>query len=245
MRVQQQPAFVLHHSHYGETSLLVEAFTRDFGRLGLIAKGARRPRSALRATLTPFQPILIGWSGNGELATLTGAEPAGAVTELLGEQSYCGLYLNELLVRLLHRHDPHESLFDAYELSLRRLQIAEATEIALRLFEKHLLQALGYGLVLDREVSGNSPIAADADYDYVPDRGPVPAPAADDGIRVKGASLLALALEHFTDPVSLHETKVLMRACIARHLGNRPLRSRSLFRVSLVAADHAEKGPIL
>ncbi len=242
MRVQQQPAFVLHHSHYGETSLLVEAFTRNFGRIGLVAKGARRQRSVLRATLAPFQPVLLAWSGRGELATLTGAEPAAAGIDLYGEQSYCGLYLNELLMRLLHRHDAHENLFDAYELSLRRLQIADATEIALRLFEKHLLQELGYGLVLGCEVSGNSPIAADAEYDYIPDRGPVPACSAAEGIRVKGASLLALAQENFPDPAAPHEAKLLMRACISRHLGNRPLHSRSLFRTRHSVTGHAGKG---
>ncbi len=244
MRVQQQAAFILHHSHYGESSLLLEVFARDHGRLGLIAKGVRRPRWALRALLVPFQPLLIGWSGRGELATLTGAEPAGAPIELLGEQAYCGLYLNELLVRLLHRHDPHEDLFDVYCQSLGQLQGPVTTEAALRLFEKHLLQDLGYGLVLDREVSGNSPISAEADYDYVLDRGPMPAPAADGGIRVKGASLLALALGQFSDAVALRESKVLTRACLARHLGGRPLHSRSLFRVERYPGGLDRKGRI-
>ncbi len=241
MRVQQQTAFVLHHSHYGETSLLLEVFARAYGRLGLIAKGARRPRSALHALLVPFQPLLIGWGGKGELATLTGAEPAGGAIELAGGQVYCGLYLNELLVRLLHRHDPHEDLFDVYSLSLRRLQNPAATEVALRLFEKHLLQDMGYGLVLDREVLGNSPIAADAQYDYVLERGPMLAPADDGGIRVKGASLLALALEHFPDAAALRESKALTRACLARHLGDRPLFSRSLFRVERFPGGHVRK----
>ncbi len=242
MRIQQQSAFILHHAHYGETSLLLEVFTRAFGRLGLIAKGARRPRSPLRAALAPFQPLLIGWSGRGEVATLTGAEGAGPAAHLVGEQTYCGLYLNELLVRLLHRHDPHEDLFDVYAHALFNLQRADITEITLRLFEKHMLQELGYGLVLDREVSGNCPIAADVDYDYVPDRGPVRAPSADYGVRVKGASLLALAREQFSEPTELFDSKMLMRACIAHHLGGRPLHSRSLFRTDRPAANHSEKG---
>ncbi len=244
MRVRQQMAFILHHSHYGESSLLVEVFARDHGRLGLIAKGARRPRSSLRALLVPFQPLLIDWVGRGDLGTLAGAEPAGGAIELSGGQTYCGLYLNELLVRLLHRHDPHEDLFDIYCLSLARLRDPDVTEVALRLFEKHLLQDLGYGLVLDREVSGNSPIAADVDYDYVLDRGPVPAPAADGGIRVRGASLLALALGQFPDAAALRESKALTRACLARHLGDRPLHSRSLFRIERSPGRPARKGQI-
>ncbi|MDA8364901.1 MAG: DNA repair protein RecO [Gammaproteobacteria bacterium] len=244
MRVQQQAAFVLHSSHYGETSLLVEVFARSHGRLGLIARGARRPRSALRALLEPFQPLLIGWAGRGELGTLTAAEPSGSAYDLPGGQAYCGLYLNELLVRLIQRHDPHEDLFDVYCRSLERLLDPDATEVALRLFEKRLLQDLGYGLVLDREVVGNSPIAPDAAYDYVLDRGPVPAPAAEGGVRVSGASLLALACGQFPDTAVLRESKALTRACLARHLDGRPLRSRSLFRIGRSPAGSERKGRI-
>ncbi len=244
MRVQQQAAFVLHHGHYGESSLLVEVFARGYGRLGLIARGARRPRSGLRTLLAPFQPLLVSWSGRGELGTLTSAEAAEGAIDLSGEQAYCGLYLNELLVRLLHRHDPHENLFDIYGRSLRRLQQPGGSEVVLRLFEKHLLQDLGYGLVLDREVCGNSPIVPDADYDYVLDRGPMPAPAAESGVRLKGASLLALACEQFPDAVALRDSKLLTRACLARHLGGRPLHSRSLFRLGRRPAGSAGKGQI-
>ncbi len=245
MRELQQAAFVLHHSHYGETSLLLEAFVRAHGRIGLIAKGARRPRSPLRPLLVPFQPLLISWTGRGELGTLTAAEAVGGGVGLSAGQVYCGLYLNELLVRLLHRNDPHEDLFDIYALSLERLCSPAVTEIALRLFEKHLLQELGYGLVLDREVAGNSPISPDADYDYVPERGPVPAPAAEGGVRLKGASLLALAMGRFPDADALRETKALTRACLARHLGAIPLHSRSLFRTghSPGEPDRGQRNP--
>ena len=118
MRTQQQSAFILHQRNYSETSLLLELYTRRHGRIGLIAKGARRPSNKNRGTLKPFQPLLVGWSGRGELMVLTGAEPDGASVDLVGSSLYCGFYLNELLMRLLHRHDPHEALYDRYNQAL-------------------------------------------------------------------------------------------------------------------------------
>ncbi|MBI5613190.1 MAG: DNA repair protein RecO [Gammaproteobacteria bacterium] len=230
MRVFQQPAFVLHTSDYRETSLLVEAYSRNHGRIGLIAKGARRPKTGLRAVLNPFQPLLLSWSGKSDLATLTAAEPDRSAPILSGEALYCGFYLNELLMRLLHRHDPHERLFDAYRDALGRLQTGDEQDVALRIFEKHLLQELGYGLVLDHEVGATTPIAPDRIYEYLPERGPVPAAAGPaDGVRIHGRSLLALADERFSDAQELREAKRLMRCMLAQHLGERPIYSRELF----------------
>lgn len=231
MRVSQEPAYVLHHHDYGETSLLLEMFTRRHGRLGVVAKGARRARSPLRATLIPFLPLVTGFSGRGELPTLTGAEPAGPAPAIAGEALFCGLYLNELLLRLLHRHDPHERLFESYGDALGRLGAGRDTEAVLRVFEKRLLEDIGFGLVLDHDVEDGAPIQPEHLYRYVPERGPVPAHAADgEGIAVQGASLLALARERLVDGVALSELKPLMRALLARHLGERPLTSRGLFR---------------
>ena len=149
----------------------------------------------------------MGFSGRGELPTLTAAEPAGAAPAIAGESLFCGLYLNELLLRLLHRHDPHERLFENYSEALGRLGEGRDTEAALRVFEKRLLEDIGFGLVLDHEVQNGAPIQPEQLYRYVPERGPVPAHAANgEGIAVQGASLLA------------------------RHLGERPLTSRGLFR---------------
>jgi DNA repair protein RecO (recombination protein O) len=231
MRVSQEPAYVLHHYDYGETSLLLEMFTRRHGRLGVVAKGARRARSPLRAALVPFQPLVMGFSGRGELPTLTAAEPAGAAPAIAGEALFCGLYLNELLLRLLHRHDPHERLFESYSETLGRLGEGRDTEAALRVFENRLLEDIGFGLVLDHEVQDEKPLLPDQLYRYLPERGPVPAHAADgEGIAVHGASLLSLAREHLVDEIALREVKHLMRALLARHLGERPLTSRDLFR---------------
>ena len=230
MRVYQQPAFVLHSSAYRETSLLVEVCSRNYGRVGLVAKGARRAKTGLRAVLTPFQPLLLGWIGKGDLATLTGAEPAETAPPLIGEALYCGFYMNELLIRLMHRHDPHERLFDAYQTALIRLQNGNEQDMALRIFEKHLLQELGYGLILDYEIGAKTALDPDVLYDYLPERGPLPANGHEtEGVPIHGRSLLALAAERFNDARELKEAKQLMRCLLAQHLGGKPLRSRELF----------------
>lgn len=243
MRVFQQPAFVLHTSDYRETSLLVEAYSRNHGRIGLIAKGARRAKTGLRAVLNPFQPLLLSWIGKNDLATLTAAEPDQAALVLSGEALYCGFYMNELLMRLLHRHDPHERLFDAYQAALARLQTDDEYDAALRIFERHLLQELGYGLVLDHEANASTPIAPDRIYDYLPERGPVPADGDQTGgVRIQGRSLLALAAGRFSDAQELREAKRLMRRMLAQHLGERPLYSRELFQRLKVRAPLAKAG---
>jgi DNA repair protein RecO (recombination protein O) len=232
MRVTQQPAFILHSRHYSETSLILEVFTRDHGRIGLMAKGARRPSNRARGLLKPFQPLLLSWIGRGELPILTDTESGGEIGGIDGPMIYCGFYLNELLIRLLHRHDPHDALFHAYHATLVALGSAAIPEIVLRLFEKRLLAEVGYGLVLDRDISDNAPIMAHNLYDYALERGPVLVSRPDAprrGVRVHGASLLALAAESLGTPEALRETKVLMRAALSRHLGDRPLHSRRLY----------------
>ena len=235
MRVHQQPAFILHQHDYSETSLLLEVFTAGHGRIGLIAKGARRPSSRLRGVLKPFQRLLIAWSGKGELAVLTAAESDGPDCSPGGPALYCGFYMNEVLLRLLHRHDAHGLLFDAYESALRRLRMDVSNEPVLRIFEKNLLRELGYGLVLDQDIEDKTLIDREAMYDYILDRGPVRIARPElnrptEGVRVRGASLLALARESLDDPMVLRDAKALMRAALARHLGERPLHSRKLFR---------------
>jgi DNA repair protein RecO (recombination protein O) len=247
MRVTQQPGFVLHQHPHSETSLLLEGFTAEHGRVGLLAKGARRPGNRARGYLKPFQPLLLGWSGRGELPVLTSAEPQDPAPELYGEALYCGFYVNELLVRLLHRHDPHPGLYQAYRACLSALQPGAANESVLRLFEKRLLAEIGFGLVLDRDIGDNSPVAADAVYDYVLDRGPVRLNperyARTQGVRVHGASLAALACDTLDSPMALRDAKLLMRAVLARHLGDRPLHSRELFKRPVAIGSVTEAAP--
>lgn len=233
MRVQHEPVFILHTRHFSETSLVLDVFTPRHGRFGLLAKGARRPGNRARGVLKPFQPLLVSWSGRGELPILTGAEGDGRAVALEGQALYCGFYLNELLMRLLHRHDPHESLYGHYRSALFALGEESGHEAVLRVFERRLLADLGYGLVLDHDVSDKLPIEPNVVYDYIPDQGPVRLKNPDldrvRGVRVRGSTLRALTAESLETPEALREAKHLMRVALGRHLGDKPLHSRRLF----------------
>ncbi len=226
MRIVLQPAFVLHQRPYRDSSLLLEALSRDYGRMGLVAKGVRRCRSRRRGLLQPFFPLLLSWSGNGELVNLTAVEEVDAPVLLPRERLLTGLYVNELLLRLLQRYEPFPELFVSYQRVLRALAVGDNEEQALRLFEKRLLAELGYGLILDVDTVTNTPIRLDRTYHYVLDRGPVPARRAQSGIEISGASLLALRFETLDNPAFLREIKRLTRAAINVHLQGRPLRTR-------------------
>src|SRR5689334_6794156 len=171
-RADHQPGYVLHTYPYKETSLIVEAFTRNFGRVALLARGARRPRSAMRGVLLSFHPLRLGWSGSADLANLISAEWAGGIPLLGGRGLMCGFYVNELLLRLLPRDDAHESLFDAYAEALAGLAARDVSTV-LRSFEKRLLAELGYAPLLETDVASR-PIDPERLYSYEPDRGPVP-----------------------------------------------------------------------
>lgn len=227
VRITEQEAFVLHRYPHGETSFIVELFAREHGRVGAMAKGARRSGSDYRALLSPFQPLLVNWSGRGELVTLAGAEAAGSAAALAGEGLLCGFYLNELLLRLIPRHDANEALFDAYGLALQGLAGARR-EAVLRVFEKRLLQELGYGLILECDQAG-TPIDPSMYYVYAPEQGPRAASERETGA-VRGETLIALARDELTEPRTLQEAKQLLRAMLAPHMGDRPLRTRELFR---------------
>jgi len=230
MRIQAQPAFVLHARPYRETSLVLEVFTRDHGRLGLVGRGVRNPKARMRAVLLPFQPIVVGWNGKGELPLLTAAEQVGPARELTGQRRYAGFYLNELIIRLLHRHDPHELLFDHYAEALGRLQDRDEIPAVLRRFETRLLSETGYGLVLEHEAGSLQPLRADERYRYIPERGPEPDQGdSHHGIAVHGRSLLDLFSGEFASPRTLHEAQRLIRHLLERQLAGRALHSRTVF----------------
>ena len=234
-RVSLQPAYLLHRKPYRDTSLLLEAITPEYGRIGLVAKGARRPRSRLPGLLQPFLPLLLSWSGRGELFTLTDAEGRGPLLMPPGRLSISGFYLNELLLRLLPRGDPHEELFLAYSETLGRLALDEEAEWGLRLFEKRLLEAMGYGLQLTHEAGEEgAAIRAGRHYCYHLEVGPVATTEQSGGVVLSGRTLLALAAEQTAiGPEIRGEAKRLMRAALALYLGDRPLKSRELFRWTL------------
>lgn len=227
-KVDGQPAYVLHTYPFRETSLIVQAFSRDFGRVSLLARGARRPRSAIRGLLLGFQPLEVSWAGKGEVLTLMKAEWQGGQPLLSGQALFCGYYLNELLLHLLPREDAHESLFAVYADTLRRF--AEGVKEAdLRRFEKSLLQELGYGLTLATDGDGRA-VEEGAYYAYEIERGPIRlARPGNSALAVAGKTLLDLAHEDFSDPYSLAEAKQLMRALMAHYLDGKQLETRKIF----------------
>ncbi len=232
-RIEHEPAFVLHSYPYKETSLIVEVFSRRQGRTALIAKGARRPRSALRGVLHAFQPLRMSWAGSGELNTLVTAEWQGGLPFLRGFGLMCGFYVNELILRLLPRDDAHEGLFDAYASSLERLGRGEPTAMVLRSFEKRLLAELGYALLLDRDAASGEPIDPDGHYLYDPERGPLPVNCAggsftDREMVVRGSTLLGLAGDDFSSAETLQQARGLMRALISRRLHGQTLHTRNV-----------------
>ena len=226
-RILLQPAYVLHSRSFRETSLIVEAFTREHGRVAVVARGAKSARSRWRNILQPFRPLLISWNQKSDLGTLTAADQVASPPALQGQSLYCGLYLNELLMRLLHRGDPHAEVFERYRHALSELATEASPQPLLRVFEKHLLEAIGYAMLLDREYQGGEDILPQHWYDYKPDRGPILSSGPGKG-RISGVALLALHVENLPEE-SLPELRMLMRSVIGYHLGDKPLASLSLF----------------
>jgi DNA repair protein RecO (recombination protein O) len=224
-------AFILHTRPYRETSLLLEAFSAEFGRVGLLAKGARRGKSRWRGLLQPFRLLLVSWVNRRELGLLTGVEPEMPLLLLRGRAVLSGFYLNELLLRLLEREDPQPQLFQSYLTAVRDLTEQHQEEPILRVFEKRLLDAIGYGLTLDRDVLKGQSIDPNAVYYYRLDSGPGLEPTPDPPeVRIGGRTLLALAQDHVSGSTELREAKRLLRLALQRQLGERPLMSRTLFR---------------
>jgi len=228
-----QPAYVLHQRAYRDSSAIVELFTPEHGRVGVVAKGVKRPKSPWRGLLQPFQPLLVAWQGGGELKTLTAAEPQGMALRLSPSALASGFYLNELLMRLVARLDAQLTLFGCYDASLRALAAVDSAaglEGVLRCFERDLLAALGYGLVLDHEVETGQPLRPAQVYDYQIERGAVALAEAEtgQGITVHGSTLLAIHQADLSDAQARREAKRLMRAVLARYLGPKPLFSRQL-----------------
>ena len=230
-RLEDEPAFVLHSYPFRETSLLVEIFSRQHGRVPLVARGARRPKSAVRGLLMNFQPLSLSWFGKHEVRTLHSAEWQGGQPLLQGTALLCGFYLNELLLNLMVRDDPHEQLFDYYQHTLQRLAHGADLASTLRCFEKHLLQELGYALLLEHEAGSSRSIDATLSYRYVVERGAVQdKPNAQDGLQVSGKTLLDMAIDDYSDAQSARQGKQLMRMLLNHHLGGKMLHTRELIK---------------
>lgn len=221
-RIDLALGHVLRAQPFRDSSLLVEAWTQDHGRVGLVARSTRSPRSRTRALLQPFQPLLLSWVESGDLATLTAVEAAAPPLGLGGETVFSGWYLNELLLRLLTRHDPHPGLYRAYAIALAGLE--DDLEPTLRRFELQLLDELGYGLPLDED------FVADACYRFEPEQGFVPVAEGRRPGAVSGRSLLALREGRLDSDSERQDARRLLRSALRPLLGDRELESARLLR---------------
>ncbi len=246
-RVHSQPAYILHTQAYQNTSLIVDAFTENFGRIRFVAKGAKRLKSSFAGKLQVFTPLLLSWMGKGELYTLTDANFATAeqVSYVNGQMPLRGsvlisaYYVNELILRFITLEDPHPELFYYYAETIENLSLKKNIESVLRIFEKRLLQETGYSLILNCDTETGEKIAASQKYYYILSKGP----QADvsnrlrseyDGILISGKTLLELDSGCFSSKETLMQAKQLMRAVIAMHLGDKPLKTRTLFQSTIL-----------
>lgn len=227
-RYEQQPGWVVHRRPWRESSLLIEFFAREHGRMGLVAKGARSARSPWRGLAEPFTPLLASWSRRGEMGTLTGLEPAGPRQNLTGRALWCGLYVNELLLRLLERDDPHPEVFDACDLVFAGLAAGEVPQsLLLRRFELNLLQGMGVAPDFGFDATAGDTIDPGGLYHLEPEAGFVPVDRAGAGV-FRGAAIRAIAAGITDDRETAREMRELMRALIDHHLAGRELASRRL-----------------
>lgn len=232
MRIELQPAYVLHTRHYQNTSMLVDFLTPDFGRVSAVVRGVRANSKAAkqrRCLIQPFVPLLIGWGGKNALKTLYDIEAESAPIPLTGKNIYSGLYVNELLTRLIHHSDESEELFYLYQQTLQSLLTHPMIDVALRNFEFRLLEFLGYGLCLDTDVESGEMIIPEGDYQFFADKGFIrrfdQRVAAD---RFTGIDLLHIANLSYNAHTRM-VAKRLCRQALAFHLGGKPLKSRDLF----------------
>ncbi|WP_213778837.1 DNA repair protein RecO [Caballeronia sp. dw_276] len=228
-RIAEQPSFVLHSYPYRETSLILDVFSRDHGRVALVAKGAKRPHSALRGVLQTFQPLGLSWTGKGEVRTLTQAEWVGGMLPLAGDALLCGFYVNELLVKFCAREDAHPALFNHYLLTLSRLAHGEPALYALRSFERVLLRETGYAMALNRTIT-RQPVIAGGKYVFDPERGV--REASDDVPSqwpvISGQTLLDMEKDEYSRPQTAAQSKTLMRFLLNVYLGGTPLATRQI-----------------
>jgi DNA repair protein RecO (recombination protein O) len=220
-RVTLEPAYVLHHRAYRDTSRILDVFTAGHGRLTLFARGARGPKSKLASVLMPFRPLLVSWSGRGDAAALVAAEPHGEAQPLPARHVLSGFYLNELIISLTTRHDPQPTLFDDYTEALRRLTADAQPEPGLRVFEKRLLASIGYGLEFSVETHASYQFRATQGLSVVREDSPG---------AYSGRCLLALQKEQLNDAETLDVARRVLRQVLDHCLEGRELRTRTVAR---------------
>jgi|TARA_B110000196_G_scaffold273643_1_gene250165 DNA repair protein RecO (recombination protein O) len=225
---ENEIVYVLHTYPFKETSLIVEIFSKVHGRISIVAKGARRPRSLVRGMLQSFQSLQATWSGQGEMKTLHSIDWCDALLQIEGDALICGFYINELLMRLLPKEDPHEKLFDFYHQTMELLSMKNHLSVTLRRFELKLLQELGYELPLLNDENGE-PIKPNKIYNYEVAYGPSETKNSSEGVSLIGKTLIDMAGDDYKDPTTEMQSKQLMRYLIGHYIGEKPLNSKKLF----------------
>ncbi|MEX2131374.1 MAG: DNA repair protein RecO [Pseudohongiellaceae bacterium] len=232
-RIYLQPAYILHKQHFRNTSYLIDFFCLEYGRVRAVARGARREKSRYRSLLELFHPLLVSFSGRGELKTVSSVESSVSAIRLTGERLFSGLYLNELITRMLLANVEHRQVFQQYQETLLGLQADDDVNMLLRRFELSLLEELGYGVNLQQDWRHQVPIKPEGRYLFVPDLGVEEITAME--VRETavneflGQHLIDLERLQFRDSNSIKAGRRLLRLAIGSHLGEKPLHSRSLF----------------
>ena len=239
-RVQQQPAFILHHRPFRDSSQILDVISRDHGKLSLVARGSRGAHARLRGVLRPFMPLAMSWVIKTDLGTLTGAEVHGEPLSLTGDALLSGYYVNELLLHFLHRHDPQPELFDMYGHTIQALAAAEHVAPCLRQFEIAFLSQIGYALNLEYDSGSQSSLDPQQHYEYRIEQGPVPVARTDGPLVFTGAMLVAIGQQKFDDSDVLRSASRLLREVITFHLGGKELKSRKV-----LVDIHRRQGPVL
>lgn len=229
-RVHQQPAFILHHRPFRDSSQILDILSRDHGKLAVVARGSRGSRSRLKGILRPFMPLEISWVQRSDLGTLTGAEVRGAPLRLSGDALLSGYYINELLIHFLHRHDPQPEVFDLYSHTLTALGAAEDIAACLRPFEMELLRQIGYALNLGHDAVAHEPLDAGSYYEYRMEQGPVGVNRSEGELVFSGALLLAIDQAEFHRPDVVRAATRLLREVIDFHLGGKELKTRKVLK---------------
>ena len=229
-RIQNEPAWLLHHRPFRESSQILDILSLDQGRLAVVARGSRGAKSKLRGILRPFLPLQLSWFIRSDLGTLTGAEMNGAPLSLSGDALLSGYYVNELILKLLHRHDPQPEIFAAYSRTIERLAGSQDVAPYLRQFEIELLRILGYALNLEHDTETTEPLRPQQLYEYRVEQGLVPVSDREGPMVFRGAEIDAIRNQQFADPAVLKNAGSLLRNVIAYHLDGKELKSRKVLK---------------
>ena len=227
-RIQQQPAFILHHRPFRDSSQILDIVTRDHGKIALVARGSRGSKSRLAGVLRPFSPLRVSCVARSDLGTLTGAEAAGAPLGLQGDAILSAFYVNELLLNFLHRHDPQPEIYALYSEVIRALGSTNNFARCLRSFELELLSLLGYAVNFQFESGTQQPLDPEQNYEYRVEQGPVAVQRSEGAMVYTGAVLTSIQAQEFDDSEVLRSAGRLLRAVVAHHLGGKELKSRKV-----------------